>query len=91
MKRNYLKAAGQSLTVTINGESGTGKANLADKIYAMLKSDGLIIDTVAGVNFERLTVIAPTARQAQNMYLETLDDQQRETLRGHLAALGYEQ
>lgn len=90
MKRTYLLVPGQRVDIRIEGDTAVGKSQLAQKIAKMVQVDGLMATCVEGLGWNEVMVICPTSDEARDIYLETLDEQQRETLRGHLAALGYE-
>lgn len=97
MKRTYLTVPGQSLFIQVSGAASSGKSQLLEKIREIALHDGLLagrIETISsdlsGIYKKAIRVTCPTPAQAHSMYLKGLDEQQRETLLGHLAALGYE-
>lgn len=89
-KRTYLKVPGQTVRITIEGPSGAGKVEVADRLIKLFQGDGLFAEGVMVGMASVVSVTCPTASEAQSMYLDALDEHQRETLRAHLDALGYE-
>lgn len=89
-KRTYLKVPGQAVRITIEGPSGAGKTQVAQKLVELFQGDGLFVAASNVGMADVVTVTCPTTAEAQSLYLDTLDEHQRETLRGHLDALGYE-
>lgn len=87
MKRNYLNVPGQQVTIEVRGPSGCGKVAVVDVIFAAFTGKGVIIGSK---DRDSITLTCPTHAHRQEAYLESLDDQQRETLRGHLDALGFD-
>jgi GTPase SAR1 family protein len=95
MNRNYLKVTGQRIELSVKGPSGCGKTALIERLKTVLEQDGVIVSHVSagfngGAYVESFHIECPTPAQAQAQYMAGLDDQQRETLRAHLSALGYE-
>jgi type IV secretory pathway ATPase VirB11/archaellum biosynthesis ATPase len=95
IKRKFLRTPGQSVTITVSGNPGSGKTGLMLHIIDHLRTDvGLAFsDTsqeVRGSYSESITVTALPDHEARSRYLESLEPSQRECLRGHLDALGYE-
>lgn len=88
--RKYLVVPGQRIDIRIEGDTAVGKTQLSEKIVAMAQADGLLAHQDEGLGFNKITITCPTEREARDMYLETLNANQRETLIGHLGALGYE-
>lgn len=94
-KRTYLAVPGQSITLSLSGPSACGKTQIIEKLQGIFAAEGLQVSGSSGgfkggSYVESFKIECPTTTQAQAMYMQTLDEQQRETLRGHLAALGYE-
>lgn len=90
MKRNYLTVPGQRIEIRIEGDTAVGKAELARKIVAMCHGDGLLAHHEDRLGYNEVTITCPTLEEARNMYLESLGEHEIATLKGHLAALGYE-
>lgn len=90
MKRVYLTVPGQRIEIRIEGDDCVGKGQLAEKIKAMVQGDGLLASCDEGNGWNEVMVTCPTPAEARDLYLDTLDEHQRATLRGHLDALGYE-
>ena len=95
MKRSYLNVPGQSIAINISGPTGSGKTQIANKLAALFRAEGIVVDAhdpayKAGVYTDRLSLTCPTPKQAQAMYFETLGEHEIATLKGHLSALGYE-
>lgn len=95
MKRTYLTVPGQSATIQVCGASSIGKTALIGELQGFMHERGLLVSGASGefkrgLYVESFKIECPTPAQAQAKYLETLDEQQRETLRAHLDALGYE-
>lgn len=90
MKRNYLTVPGQSVTITIDGPSGSGKPGIRDHLADHFQAQGLFAagDEIQGRSV--VVVTCPTSSEARDIYLETLGEHEIATLRGHLDALGYE-
>lgn len=89
-KRTYLKVPGQAVRITIEGPSGAGKTQVAQKLVELFQGDGLfVVASNAGMS-EVVTVACPTAQESRDLYLETLGEHEIATLKGHLAALGFE-
>lgn len=88
--RDYLNTPGQSVTLTVDGPMGSGKTRILDHLSEHFQGQGLFAtwDRVAGRDL--MVVTCPTARESRDLYLDALDEHQRETLRAHLDALGYE-
>lgn len=93
-KRTYLTVQGQAITLSLSGPAGCGKTQIIEKLQGVFAAEGLRVSDASSVfesgrYVDSFKIECPTPVQAQYMYLETLDEQQRETLRGHLDALGY--
>lgn len=90
MKRNYLLVPGQRIDIRIEGDVAVGKAELARKIVAMCHGEGLLAHHDDRLGYNEVMITCPTPAESRQIYLATLDSHQRETLRAHLDALGYE-
>ena len=89
-KRKYLKVPGQAIRITIEGPSGAGKTQVAQKLIELFQGDGLFVAASNVGMSDVVTVTCPTAKESRDLYLETLGQHEIATLRGHLDALGYE-
>jgi molybdopterin-guanine dinucleotide biosynthesis protein len=95
MKRSYLKVPGQRIELSVKGPSGCGKTALIEHLQTVLGQDGVIVSGASvgfkgGTYVESFYIECPTPAQAQARYFETLGEHEIATLKGHLAALGYE-
>lgn len=89
-KRTYLKVPGQAVRITIEGPSGAVETEVADRLTNLFQGDGLFAEgAMVGLTCV-VSVTCPTLAESRALYLLTLDQQQAETLRVHLGALGYE-
>jgi len=93
MPATYLTKPDQSLTVLIQGESGTGKTGLAQLIKDMVVSHGAIIEhhsDGAGNKADRIVIRSKTTAELRNEYVKGLTSADRATLKVHLSYLGVE-
>lgn len=95
MNRNYLKVPGQCIELSVKGLSGCGKTALIERLKTVLVQDGVIASSTSGgfdggTYIESFYIECPTPAQAQASYFGTLGEHEIATLKGHLAALGYE-
>lgn len=90
MKRNYLNVPGQSLTITVDSGPAACRDEVANTIIRYFSQTGVVVGSRQVGMTQEIVLTCPTQAQRQESYLESLDEQQRETLRGHLDALGFE-
>lgn len=91
MPTTYLTRPDQSLTVLIQGESGTGKSGLAQLINDMVTEHGAITSshtTVDGGKADRIVIRSKTTGELRSEYLKSLNPDERSKLRYHLSSLG---
>lgn len=90
MKRNYLNVPGQSVTITVDRGAAACCDEISNVILRAFHRSGVVIGSRQVGMAQEIVLTCPTQAQRQEAYLESLDDQQRETLRGHLDALGFD-
>lgn len=88
MPRTFMNTPGDEVTVTVSGPTGVGKTQIAGIIANFLRDAGL---SVTEEDREKSTSsVVKATYQTGAAYLESLGVNERETLRRHLDALGYE-
>ena len=90
MKRNYLNVSGQSATITVDRGPAACCHEISNVILRAFNQSGVVIGSRQVGMAQEIVLTCPTQAQRQEAYLESLDDQQRETLRGRLDALGFD-
>lgn len=89
--RTYLRQPDQAVTVVISGASGVGKTSLAERIAALVKADGCIIEgQYVNSGKDVLVIRSKTTAEIRADYLASLAPGELKVLRHHLAALGVE-
>ncbi|ASD51907.1 hypothetical protein JT318_gp22 [Pseudomonas phage PspYZU01] len=91
MNRSYLTIPGQQLKITVSGDAGAGYDVVSTLIRSALDTHGLDVRVQdIGHHGCLITARCKSVDEARRDYLENLDSSQRECLRGHLSALGFD-
>lgn len=87
--RTYLRQPDQAVTVVISGASGVGKTSLAERIAALVKADGCIIEgQYVNSGKDVLVIRSKTTAEIRKEYVSSLSHRERAELSAHLKALG---
>lgn len=90
-KRAFLTVPGQVASIRITGDAGIGYDLLAATLAKTLEATGLAVDVShRGHREATLDIRCMTVAEERAAYLDSLEPEQLECLRGHLEALGYD-